>query len=219
MGLSSIIHYSVNEMLDEKRLKEIEKKVPMMRNDGELSKDEKNKQLVKLYIENSLTSLNTARILDEVSAKNSLKKQFYFIDDNFETYLWIINSSYYSMFYISSAVLAKIGIKIKSEIGIHRKTFEALVYYFYLTKKIAKQYLEEFEEAQKESQELLGTEEPIAVMQKKAHELIAKYDFEMSKRTTFTYNMGVKAKANKADTSLKRAIEFYNECLKIMDKL
>tara|TARA_Y100000031_G_C7972902_1_gene271198 strand:- start:260 stop:430 length:171 start_codon:yes stop_codon:yes gene_type:complete len=56
-------------------------------------------------------------------------------------------------------------------------------------------------------------------MQKKAHELVVKYDFEMEKRSTFTYNMGVKAKASKAETSLNRALEFYNECLKIMDKL
>jgi uncharacterized protein (UPF0332 family) len=191
----------------------------MMKNEGEISREDKNKELVRIYIENSLASLNTAKILDEISTKDSLKKHFDFIDDSFETHLWIINSSYYSMFYISSALLAKTGIKIKSEIGIHKKTFETLTYYFYLTKRIAKHYLEEFEEAQKESQGLLGIEEPISIMQKRAHELIAKYDYEMGKRAIFTYNMGIKAKASKSKTSLKRAIEFYNECLKIIDKL
>ncbi len=40
------------EMLDEKKLKEIEKKVSEMRNEGEITKDEKNKELVNLYLEN-----------------------------------------------------------------------------------------------------------------------------------------------------------------------
>ena len=206
-------------MLDDKKLKEIEKKIPLMINNEEISKDDKNKDLVKFYLDNSLISLNTAKILNEISSNNSLKRQFNFIDEDFETYLWIINSSYYSMFYSSGALLSKIGIKIKSNIGIHKKTFDTLVYYFYLTKKIAKHYLEEFEEAQKESQELLGTEEPIIIMQKKAKELFLKYDFEMNKRARFTYNIGEKAKSVKSITSLKRAIEFYNECLRIIDKL
>jgi len=87
------------------------------------------------------------------------------------------------------------------------------VCHFYLNDKIAKQYIEEFEEAQEESQELLG------MMQKKVKDLMIRYGSEMGKRAMFTYNIGVKAKENKASTSLKRAVEFYNECLRVMDKL
>lgn len=204
-------------MLDEKKLKQIEKNVPVMINEGKISRDEFNKKLVKFFLENALLSLNTAKILNEVSFKSDVKKKFDFIDDGFETYLWVINTSYYSMFYMAGALLSSIGVKIKSEIGIHKKTFEALVYYFYLNKRIAKHYLDEFEEAQRESQELLGKEEPIALMQKKAKELILKYDSEMEKRSTFTYEMGEKAKSTKAITSLNRAIEFYNECLRLLE--
>ncbi|MCK4589390.1 MAG: hypothetical protein KAT77_03040 [Nanoarchaeota archaeon] len=211
--------YWVKEMLNDKKLKEIEKNVPSMLNEKEISKNDFNKNLINFYLENALISLNTAKILNEISSKLFLKKQFNFIDDDFETYLWIINTSYYAMFYTAGALLAKLGVKIKSEIGVHRKTFETLVYYFYLTKKIAKHYLEEFEEARQESQELMGTEEPIDLMQKRARELITKYDFEMGKRASFTYNIGEKAKSAKALTSLKRAIEFYNESLKIIDKI
>jgi len=206
-------------LLDEKKLKEIEKKVPQLRNNQEIIKDEANKRFTNLYLNNSLLSLNTAKILYEISTKNTLKEPFEFIDSEFEAHLWIINSSYYSMFYMSAALLSKIGIKIKSEIGIHKKTFETLVFYFYLTKKIAKQYLEEFETAQKDSQKLLATEENISIMQEKAHKLILKYSSEKEKRSIFTYNIGLKAKTSKAKTSLNRAQEFYNECLKIIDKI
>lgn len=200
-------------MLNDKKLESIKKNIAIMRNEDEIGKDDKNKKLVDFYIENATTSLNTAKIISNISSDISLKKKIDFIDDNFESYLWIINTSYYSMFYMAGALLAKIGIKVKSDIGIHKKTFWALVYYFYLSNKIAKQYIEKFEEAQEESQELLG------IMQQKAKELMIKYDFEMDKRAKFTYNIGEKAKENKAKTSLKRAIEFYNECLRVMDKL
>lgn len=197
-------------MLDDKK---IERNIAALRNEGEITKDEKNKKLVEFYVENALVSLNTAKILSSISLNASLKKQFDFVDDKFESHLWIINTSYYSMFYMAGALLAKIGIKIKSSIGIHEKTFQALVYYFYLSKKIAKHYIEEFKEAQEESKELLG------MMQGRVKDLMVKYDFEMDKRAKFTYNIGLKAKEGKASTSLKRALEFYNECLRIMDKL
>ena len=200
-------------MLDDKKLGEIKKEVARLRNEEEITKEESNKKLVDFYVENALTSLNTAKILNAASLDLSIKKQFDFIDDGFETYLWIINTAYYSMFYIAGALLAKVGIKVKSSIGIHRKTFFAVVYYFYLNEKIAKQYVEDFEEAQEESQDLLG------IMQRKVKDLMANYDFEIGKRAKFTYNIGVKAKENKASTSLNRAVEFYNECLRIMDKL
>jgi len=206
-------------MLDEKQVKIIERNIPLLLNEGEISKDKKNENLLSFYLENSLLSLNTAKILNKLSSDTLLKANFEFIDDDFESYLWVINSSYYSMFYMAGALLSKAGIKVKSEIGVHRKTFEALVYYFYLTKRIAKHYLEEFEAVQKESHEIMSTEEQLAAMQEKAKEIISRYGYEMGKRASFTYNTGKIAKSDKALTSLNRAIEFYNESLRIMDGL
>ena len=218
MVLKYTIPCWVRGMLDEKSLRSIEKNIPMIVKEGDIFIDPRNKALTSFYLNNALISLKTAKILDEVSNDKEIKKQFDFIDDNFESYLWIINTSYYSMFYTAGALLADSGIKVKSEIGVHKKTFEALVFYFYLNKKIAKKYLEDFEEAQRDSRELLGTEEPIEMMQKKAKELIKKYEYELGKRGRFTYEMGEIAKAEKAKTSLARALEFYNECLKMMSK-
>lgn len=174
--------------------------------------------MIPFYLNNALISLNTAKIMHQISLNSESKKQFDFITPDFEAYLWVINSAYYSMFYTAGALLASMGIKIKTEIGIHKKTFEAMTYYFYLNNKIAKKYLEEFLEAQQESTELLGITEPLAAMQKKAKELLDNYDAEMGKRAAFTYNIGIQAKESKATTSLNRANEFYNECLRIMTK-
>ena len=195
-------------MLDDKKLNEIRRAVTELRNAKEITKDESNKKFVDFYLENALTSLNTAKILDKISSLDEIKKQFDFITSDFESYLWIINSSYYSMFYMAGALLAKLGMKVKAEMGIHKKTYYALI--VYLSGKLAKQYIEDFKEALEESQELLASE--------KAHDLMEKYSFEMEKRVKFTYNIGVKAKENKAATSLKRAVDFYNEGLRVLDR-
>ena len=218
MGEKLIINCWVIEVLDEKKLKEIERKVPIMVQEEEISKNDENKKLVDFYLENASASLNSARILNEVSSQLNPKKQFPFIDDSFEAYLWVINTSYYSMFYMAGALLAKEGIKVRSAIGVHKKTFESLVYYVYLTKKLPKYFLEIFEEAQQESQELLGKDEILSSMQEKTLELMQKYNFELGKRSKFTYQIGEKAKQNKANTSLNRAIEFHNELLQVIKR-
>ena len=205
-------------MLDEKKLKEIERKIPLMLQEEEISKNDENRKLVDFYLENALLSLNAAKILNAVSNNFDLKKQFDFIDDAYEAYLWVVNSSYYSIFYMAGALLADEGIKIRSALGVHKKTFEALVYYFYLTKKLPKYFLELFEEAQEESQELLGKEEMISAMQDKTKDLIEKYSYELRKRSKFTYQIGEKAKQNKAQTSLNRAIEFRQELMKVIKR-
>jgi len=211
-----ITNYWVNAMLDEKRLEEIRKKVPMMLQEKEITKKEENKRFVSFYVNNALISLQAARIILETSNQQKIKQQFTFIDDSFEAYLWVINPSYYSMFYMAGALLASEGIKINSEIGVHKKTFEALVYYFYLTNKLPKHFVELFEKAQQESLELLGKEELMASMQAKTVELMKSYAYEMSKRSAFTYEIGETAKRHKAETSLQRAQEFYNELKKAL---
>lgn len=120
------------------------------------------------------------------------------------------------MFYIANALLASSGIKIKSEVGIHKLTFDTFVYYFYLTNKIAKEYVEQFLEALEDSEELLGREEVFKKAKEKAKELITNFDFEREKRRTFTYELEKTKIETKAKTSLERANYFYREILKLM---
>ncbi len=205
-------------MLDEKKLEEIKRKVPLWLREGEISKREENKRFTQFYLNNALLSLNAARVLLEVSQNSELKQNFIFIDDSFEAYLWVVNPAYYSMFYMANALLSSEGIKINSELGAHKKTFETLVYYFYQTNRLPKYFLELFEEAQEESLELMGKEEVMAAMKNKALELMKGYDSEMGKRSAFTYEVEEQVKLGKAETSIKRAVEFYQELRKVLER-
>jgi uncharacterized protein (UPF0332 family) len=193
-------------MLDEKRNNEIRKRVTNFIKEGIIMK-EKERKFIKFFLNNAENSLNSAKLLFEVSTKNELKSTTGFPD--FNGFLWVINSSYYSMFYMARALLEKEGIKIKTDLSIHAVIFDALVYYFYLTGKLQKKLIEDFIEAKKEVSEILGEE--------KAKELIEDYFYEKKKRATFTYEMGAIAMQNKAQTSLERAKRFNEEIRKIIE--
>jgi uncharacterized protein (UPF0332 family) len=153
---------------------------------------------VEFFIKNSDDSLQSARCLFDVSTKHDYPGY-----DDLTGFLWVINASYYSMFYMARALLEHAGIKLKAELSIHALIFDAVVYYFYLTGKLEKQLFEYYVAAKEDVAELLG--------QQRAGEMIQEYFYEKRKRATFTYETGKHAMENKAKTSLQRAIKFNKE--------
>ena len=191
-------------MLDEKRVKESKKRVEELLRKGELIK-EKNGRFADFFLANSKNSFDSAQLLFNVSTKENMKKALGLL--NFNGFLWVINASYYSMFYMARALLENNGIKIKTDYSLHINVFDALVVYFYASGKIERQTMEEFQEAKAEVSETLGKE--------KAKSLMEDYLSEREKRGKFTYEMGEIALQNKAQTSLERARRF-NEILRKM---
>lgn len=192
-------------MLDDKILLEIQRRITEFIQNGTIQKH-KNTGFVEFFIENGKRSLDTAKLLYKVSTTEELKESLGF--RGFNGYLWVINASYYSMFYLARALLEKEGIKLKTDLSIHMITFDALVHFFYTSGKLKKRLITLYEEAKNEASELLG--------QEKAQSLIEDYMNEKKKRSTFTYSMGIFAIKNKAKTSLQRASSFNEELMKIL---
>lgn len=193
-------------MLDEKRIREIKTRVIDFINDGIIIKQKENK-FVDFFLNNAKNSLNTARLIFDVSSDTELKEDLGY--RNYNGFLWVINSAYYCMFYNARALIENEGIKIKSKVSIHSITFDVLVYYFEITGKLKKRLIEDFEEASEEALEVLGKE--------KSRKLIEDYFYEKNKRSKFTYEMGEIALKNKANTSLERAKKFNQEIRKILE--
>jgi uncharacterized protein (UPF0332 family) len=193
-------------MLDNKTIKESESRVKSYIKD-ELIKTREKAHDTDFFLVNANSSLITARLLMDVSSKEDLQKATGYL--KFNGYLWVINSAYYSMFYMARALLESSGIKLKSDLSIHLLTFDALVYYFYLTGKLQKSIIETYADAKEDADELLGKE--------KADELIDAYYHEKKKRSQFTYEIGELAMQSKAKTSLERAIIFNKEIRKVIE--
>jgi len=178
-------------MLDEKRIKEAQSNVRQYLDEGLLKKIT-NETAKLMYVENAEMSLQTAQKLIDLESKS------------FAPYLWVIVTSYYSMYYLANAALLKNGYKVGSKVS-HKVTSDALI--VFIRNKLAKQLLEEYEETRNDALELMSA---------KADDLIVSLDFERQKRSQFQYQMDAQLKRGKAVTSLKRAKEFVFEMKKLL---
>lgn len=142
-------------MPENKKIEEAKKNAIKNINTGAIVKTNDSKY-VDFFIKNAKDSLDSAKVLFDISVNEKIKNTLGM--PNFNGFLWVINSSYYSMFYMARALLESISIKIKSEESVHFLVFNALVYYFYSTGKLEKHFIEDFDNAQEESSEILGKE-------------------------------------------------------------
>jgi len=175
-------------MIDETKKKKAQKEFASYLSDG-LIRKENNDIAKKMYLKNAETSLQVADELMKSSTK---------------PYLWVIVTSYYSMFYIANAVLLSWGYKTQDKI-VHKVTNTALI--VLVLDKLKKELLENYEEIQNDAMEIAST---------KAEEIIEGYEQERVKRSSLQYNMTDEVKETKASTSLKRAKEFVFEMKKLL---
>jgi uncharacterized protein (UPF0332 family) len=201
-------------VIEKERIEEAQRNVKQYVDDGLLRvKDKDAPKFVSFFMKNAESSLQTASILQEISDQQALKSTMK-VGDDFESYLWVIVSSYYSMFYAATALLASQGVRAAGQI-VHKVTADAMIHFFVSNEKLAR-LLEQYEEAKSVGLELIGREELMKSMQRKADELIVAYESERKKRSRFQYDIGVQVKRGYAQTSLQRAREFVFEISKIV---
>ena len=182
--------------------KEIENNVKHYHHEGLFKKGDYD-YLTDFYLDNAKKSLSTAEALFRISGDKGLKKTLGLLD-SFETYLWVVTTAYYSMFYAVNALFSKNGIKVGHKIA-HKVTSDLFYFYFIQNNKLAKRLFDIYEEAKDEALEITDTKYPGL-----AKELSRNLSYEMGKRHRFQYNMLKSTKRSYANTSLNRAIEFVN---------
>ncbi|MBT3404552.1 HEPN domain-containing protein [Candidatus Woesearchaeota archaeon] len=163
--------------MDEKRIKQAEDNFKNYLKDGKIiNVDKQNPLIYETYLKNARESLSVANLLFK----------------NVSSSLWVVVSSYYSMFYIACAYLYKLGYKTRHEI-VHQVINEALIVQG--RHKIKNHLLKAYE---------IGKDEALSV----SDNYLTKYGFEKVKRSTFQYETTENIKKSKAQTSLERAKEF-----------
>ena len=162
--------------MDEKRIKNAEKNFRGYLKDNLIKKEFFHDIVFETYFNNALESLKVA-------------EEIY---NNKSSSLWVIVTSYYSMFYIACAYLYKKGYKTSHEI-VHQVVNESLI--VLARHDIEKHFLEEYEEEKDKA--LYASEN-----------LLNNYEFEKTKRSQFQYETTGEIKESKAMISLNRAKEF-----------
>ncbi|MBI5061208.1 MAG: hypothetical protein HZB67_02745 [Candidatus Aenigmarchaeota archaeon] len=200
--------------LDALEIKKIENNVKTYLAEGLLKKDTSAKELVGIYLQNAERSFATANLLLAISDSSELKKANK-IEPEFETYIWVLITSYYAMFYAANALLAKIGLKTTEKIA-HKVTSDAFVIYFILNNKLAKSLFESYQESMSHAMDL--TKQDMETFITKAEKFASSLEDERRKRGKFQYNMKLEMKRSKAVTSLERAREFIREIRILVNK-
>jgi len=176
-------------MLDEKQIKEAEASVKSYLEDNLIFKVKSSKkEILETYKRNYKESIDLAEKLFNQEWSN----------------LWIVVISYYSMYYITNAVLYNIGYKIGSKVS-HKITSNALI--VFVRNKLKKSLLQDYEEAKEEALDIIG---------RKTDEIIDSFGKEMEKRSVFQYETTEEIKRAKAKTSLERAKKFIFEMEKLL---
>lgn len=195
-------------MLDQKRIAEAEKNFRRYVEEGWLfTKREDIVSYVHFFLKNAETSLLTAQTLFDLSTASKEKKQAAGVQEQFESYLWVVVSSYYSMFYAALALLAQHKIKAGDKL-VHKVVADTLIVQFLTNQRLAR-LIENYEESKATALKLVGAEE-------RALGLVESFDQERHKRHKLQYELGVEAKQNLAKTSLERAMKFVAEVRQIL---
>ena len=172
--------------MNENRIKEAKSNIKSYLEDGLIRKQPFNKVIFDTYIKNYEESLLVAQKL--FNDRTSM--------------LWVIVTSYYSMFYIANAYFVKKGYKIGHKIA-HKVTADMLV--VYLKDILVEQLIEEYD---------ILAHEALSI----SENLIDNFDFERVKRSRIQYETTQSIKETKANTSLQRAKEFGKEIEKILEE-
>ena len=188
-------------MKTEKEIKIIESNINRYLMDGMFKRSDYN-YLIEFYIKTAKKTLQTADSLMQISENSELKEKLGLLND-FETYLWVITTSYYSMFYIINALFSKHGIKLGDKV-VHKAASDVFYFYFIKNNKIVKKLFEVYEEAKSQAMDLISYSE-------QAEKLFQDLEYEREKRHKFQYNMTESIKRSYAQTSLMRAKNFVSE--------
>ena len=174
-------------MLRKRELELIERKFKKYLTIGKIIKPKQNKKL--FFKKKAESSFNLATELL-----------------NNETYLdWVINISYYSMYYNAISLLAHFNVDLEEiDESTHVLTYQALVYFFYVRDQIIEtHYLEDFKQSLQESDKRLKT-----IAKQKSTDILACYKNARDQRGKMTYELGNIAELKAAKTAIRRAESF-----------
>ena len=165
-------------------------------------------------LEKSENALKTAEYILKIMEDQSIKGLFN--ADDYDGTLWIINASYYRIFFLAQYLLALDNKKLPENTEDTHKMVELALMYYFLIKgsNLESKSNLKWEEIQQsrlsKALELMvdAKEETQELTQQKAKKVIEFMEAERIKRNKFTYRMTINAELERAKTSINRAKEF-----------
>jgi len=124
-------------MIENKRIEEASRNVRQYVTDGLLkTRDDESKKLVPFFMDQAEKSLRTASVVFELSTDSAAKDTMK-LEKDFESHMWVIVISYYSMFYAALALLASQAIRAGRQL-VHKVVADALIHFFISNKRVTR---------------------------------------------------------------------------------
>lgn len=182
--------------------------------DLERSWDKPTDIFIRHTFQKSEDALKTARFIFKIMEDKKIKELF--DAENYDGTLWVINPSYYRIFFLAQYMLAIDGKKLPKNTKDTHKTIELAFLYYFIIKGSGMEGKRDLSWEEIKQSRLSHALELLNEANEEAHELtqqrakrMAEYlDSERTKRQEFTYALTINAELAKAKTSLQRAIEF-----------
>jgi len=172
--------------MDEKRVRDAENNFTNYLKEGMIKKIKFDKIVYSTYLRNARESLAVAKQLYESKSSS----------------LWVVVTSYYSMFYMACAYLYSLGYKAENKI-VHQVINESLIVQG--RHKISNHLIEGYSEEKEKALIIVDN-------------YLENYERERAKRSSFQYETTEEIKEAKAKTSLDRAREFITLIEEILSK-
>lgn len=194
-----------------------EKEVKKLHDDGELRQlsDQEREKIAQSYEQRSKNRMETASLIFLYSS-DTKKNQTTDISKEYRDYGEVVTASYYAMYYIVHAYLAKkYGKKLKENTyQVHAKTNHIVLYYLVKTKQLATQLYEEWVRTMTTAQ----IQKTVDDFQEDAFHYARRYDKSRDDRETSTYNVETIIDERHAKDALTTAQEFIGKIRELMIK-
>jgi uncharacterized protein (UPF0332 family) len=198
------------EELIKKKIAVAEKAVQELIKAGNLKKlpDAMAAKITLFYETKALNRLKSAQLIYNASKEKG----------DYSDYSEATAASYYAMYYIVHAYLAKIyRTKLRENLrGVHATTHHIILYYLVKTKRLAAHLYDEYVATLETTADVQNLSPD--TFQPQAFSYAEKYDRSRSARETFTYNTTVSIESYHAEQAIATAEEFINTIRQLMVK-
>ncbi len=198
-------------------MKQQKKKIKELQDADDIRKlpEQEKAKIAEFYEQRSKNRVETAMLIFSYSEDTKANKQNE-VSREYKDYGEVVAASYYAMYYIVHAYIAKrYGVKLREDIrGVHAITQHLVLYYLVKTNQLAMHLYNEYIKTMKDTAELHNI--TVGNFQKEAFKYAEKYEGSRNAREIFTYNVTKNAERHHAKKALETAQQFIGKIRDIM---
>ena len=205
------------KMKDSEKIEVAEKRIKELHDADDLKKlqEQEKAKITEFYEQRSKSRVETAMLIFSYSDDAKTNKQNE-VSSEYKDYGEVVAASYYAMYYIVHAYIAKrYGLKLREDIrGVHAITQQLVLYYLVKTNQLAMHLYNEYLKTMEDTVGLQNI--TMDNFQKEAFKYAEKYEGSKNAREIFTYDVTKNVEKYHAKKALETAEQFIGKIRDIM---